>query len=535
MSESDPTGMSVTTPRVHVKAGPQRVSAAFIQRFEAPVDDLLVPIDHTLADTQIGSGFGVTALPHLRAFAITGPFRVTGVSDTKARRRIFSCRPTAPSEEPWCAREIVRRLTSAAYRGAATAREFEGIMALYRNEREKGDFESGIKMALQAILASPRFLFRLEQAPAAVRVGDTYRVSDLDLATRLSYFLWGLGPDAALVRAASTGALRRPGGIETQVRRMLKDSRAEALGTRFAAQWLRLQDLEKIHPDALLYPHYDATLAEGFRRETELFFANIVAEDRSILDLLTADFTFVNERVARHYGIPNVSGSHFRRVSLEGQPRRGILGHGSILSLTSVADRTSPVQRGKWILEVLWGAPPPPPPPNIPDFEETKAVADGGKSLSVRERLEEHRKNPACRSCHRVIDPLGLALENYDVDGRWRIRDNGVLVDARGQLYDGTDLSGPTDLQQALLKHQEPVLRAFTEYLMTYALGRRVEATDMPLVRAIVRKARTGNLRFSSFAVAIATSPAFQFNTVAPGPNPARSADGPASSGAAGQ
>lgn len=526
MSESDPTGMAMTTPRVHVKAGPQRVSAAFLQRFEAPMDDLLMPIDYTLADTQIGSGFGVTALPHLRAFAITGPFKVTGVSDTPSRRRIFSCRPTQPSEELGCAQEIVKRLAQTAYRGSVSTREFDGLMNLYKGAREKGDFESGVRMALQAVLASPRFLFRLEQVPTTVKVGEAYKVTDSDLATRLSFFLWGSAPDDELLKAASLGSLRTSFGLEKQVKRMLQDPRAETLSTRFAYQWLRLQDLPNLKPDALLYPLYDATLAESFRRETELFFGSIVSEDRDVLDLVTADYTFVNERVARHYGIPNVTGSAFRRVSLQGTPRRGLLGQGSILALTSVADRTSPVQRGKWVLEVLWGSPPPPPPPNVPDLAETKAVGVSGRTMSVRERLEEHRKNPACRSCHRIIDPLGLALENFDVDGRWRIRDNGVAVDAAGQLYDGTPLAGPDDLRQALLKHQEPILRSFTEYLFTYALGRRVEASDMPTVRSIVKGARANGNRFSSYVLGIVKSPAFQMN-LASQPGKTRTAEMP--------
>jgi hypothetical protein len=292
---------------------------------------------------------------------------------------------------------------------------------------------------------------------------------------------------------------------------MLQDARSEALSTRFAAQWLRLQDLDKIRPDALLYPRYDATLADGFRRETELFFDSIVREDRSVFELLTADYTFVNERVARHYGIPNVTGSRFRRVDLSATPRRGLLGQGSILALTSVADRTSPVLRGKWVMEVLLGTPPPPPPPDVPDLDaSTKPVAEGGRTLSVRQRMEEHRSNPACRSCHRVMDPLGLALENFDVDGSWRIRDNGVDVDPVGTLYDGTTLRGPADLREALLNRPDALLRNFTEYLMTYALGRRVEPSDMPQLRAIVRDAGRSGYRFSAFALGVVQSPAFQ-------------------------
>ena len=518
MSEADPNGMNLQTLRVYVTAGPHRVSAAFIEKFEAPVDDLLTPIDYTLADTQIGSGYGVTALPHLRDFAITGPLKVTGVSDTPSRRRVFSCRPTLPPEEPACAREIIQNLTTIAYRGNVTAKDVSGLMSLYEKGRANDDFEAGVKMALQAVLASPKFLFRIEETPTLVRLGETYRISDLELASRLSFFLWGGGPDAELLNVAKAQALSSPAVLEKQVKRMLLDPRAETLSTRFASQWLRLQDLEKIRPDALLYPFYDATLADGLRRETQLLFESIVSEDRNVLDFLTADYTFVNERVARHYGIPNVTGPHFRRVDLKGTPRRGVLGHGSILALTSVADRTSPVQRGKWVLEVILGSPPPPPPPNIPALEDTKGVSDSGKALTVRERMEEHRRNPACSSCHRVIDPLGLALESFDVDGRFRIKDNGALVDSVGKLYDGTPLKGPDDLRKALLSRSEAVLRSFTEYLMTYALGRRVEPSDGPTIRAIVRDASKTGYRFSAFALGISRSAAFTRGRVQPAP-----------------
>lgn len=518
MSESDPNGMNLQTLRVHVTAGPHRVSAAFIQRFEAPVDDLLTPIDYTLADTQIGSGYGVTALPHLRDFAITGPLKVTGVSDTPSRRRIFSCRPTEPAEEMGCARAIIRRLSAAAYRGQGDAQDLNGLLKLYEQARAKDDFEAGIKMALQAILASPKFLFRIEATPTLLKAGETYRIGDLELASRLSFFLWGAGPDEPLLKAAKSQSLSNPLVLEKHVKRMLLDPRAEALSTRFASQWLRLQDLDKIRPDALLYPFYDATLAEGLRRETQLLFDSIVREDRNVLDLLTADYTFVNERVARHYGIPNVTGDRFRRVDISSFPRRGLLGQGSILALTSVADRTSPVQRGKWVLEVLLHSAPPPPPPNVPALEDTKITNGGGKLMTVRERLEEHRRNPACNSCHRVIDPIGLALENYDVDGRWRIKDSGLPVDAGGRLYDGTALNGPDDLRKALLDHSEAVLRGFTEYLMTYALGRRVEAADGPTIRAIVKDASKTGFRFSSIVLGIAKSAPFTMGQAPPAP-----------------
>jgi mono/diheme cytochrome c family protein len=514
MSEADPNGMNIKTPPIHVKAGTQNVAAAFIRRFDAPVDDLMAPIDHTLADTQIGSGFGITTLPHLREFAISGPFKVTGVSETPSRRRIFTCRPTSIAEEKSCAAEIIRRLAVQAYRGPVTTSDTEGLMRFYEQGRkEAGDFESGIRMALQAILASPRFLFRLEQTPVTVRPGQNYRITDLDLASRLSFFLWGTVPDVELVKVAQSGTLKTPAVLSAQVKRMLADPRSESLSTRFASQWLRLQDLEKINPDALLFPYYDYNLGQALKRETELFFDSIVREDRSIFELLTADYTFVNERVARHYGIPNVNGYDFQRVQIPDENRRGLLGQASILTLTSVADRTSPVLRGKWVMEVLLGSPPPAPPPGVPTLDETKAEA-GDKLLTTRERMEQHRSNPQCTSCHRVIDPLGLALENFDVTGRWRIRDNGAPVDPVGDLYDGTRMAGPAGLRTALLKHSDAFLQTFTERLLTYALGRRVEYYDMPAIRAILRDAARNDNRFSSFIMGVVNSKAFQMSQV---------------------
>jgi hypothetical protein len=512
MSEADPNGMNIVTPRIHVKAGTHRLAAAFVQRFDAVPDDLLPPIDHSLADSQIGSGFGITTLPHLREFAVSGPFKVTGVSETPSRKRIFTCRPTSQGEEAGCANEIIRKIATQAYRGPVSAQDMDGLMKFYAQGRKDGDFESGIRMALQAILASPRFLFRLEEAPATIRAGQNYRITDLDLATRLSFFLWGAGPDDELLKIAQRGTLRGPGVLAAQVKRMLADPKSEALSTRFGSQWLRLQDLEKIYPDALLFPYYDYKLGEALKKETELFFDSIVREDRSILDLVTADYTFVNERIARHYGIPNINGEDFQRVTLADENRRGLLGQGSILALTSVADRTSPVLRGKWIMEVLLASPPPAPPPNVPTLDETKAESGDGGMLTTRQRMEQHRANPQCNSCHRVIDPLGLALENFDVTGRWRIRDNGNLVDPVGDLYDGTKMNGPNGLRAALLKHQDMFFTSFTESLLTYSLGRRIEYFDMPAIRKIVRDAAKDNYRFSAFVLGVANSRAFQMS-----------------------
>jgi len=514
MNEQDPNGLNIFSTPIHVKAGPQRVSAAFIARFDGPVDDLMMPVEHTLADTNIGEVFGTTALPHIRDFAVTGPMQVTGVSDTLSRRMVFSCRPTAAAEERSCAEQIVRRLASRAYRSPVGVEDFRALMRFYDQGREKGDFESGVRLAVQAILASPRFLFRMEQVPATVRAGQTYRVADLDLASRLSFFLWGALPDAELTRVASSGQLRNPAVFERQVRRLLADKRSEALSTRFAAQWLRLQDAKLVRPDHHFYSYWDTTLTEAMVRETELFFDSLVRADRPITDLLTADYTYVNERLARHYGIPNVLGEDFRRVTLTDPNRRGILGQGSVLLLTSIADRTSPVLRGKWVMEVLLASPPPPPPPNVPALDDSVKSTVGGKMLSTRERMEEHRKNPACNSCHRVIDPLGLALENFDVTGAWRIKDNEVSIDSAGELYDGTKMAGPNGLRNALLKNKEIFLQTFTENLMTYALGRRVEFSDMPAIRQIVREAAKNDYRTSSFFLSVIKTPAFQMSAV---------------------
>ena len=515
MSESEPTGLNILTDSIYVRAGPRRVTAAFIKLFEGELDDLIRPIDHTLADGQIGIGYGVTTMPHLQRLSVLGPYEVTGVSDTPTRQRVFTCRPTSREEARPCASDIVSRIATRAYRRPINEQDIEGLMSFYdQGEAERG-FEGGVQRALQAILASPHFLFRMERAPGATP-GNVYSVAGADVASRLSFFLWGAPPDQQLIDAAARGELTDPAGLERHARRMLADVRAaEGLARRFGAQWLRLQDLEKIDPDALSYPYFDNSLAEAMYRETELLFSHIATEDRPVSELLTADYTFLNERLARHYGIPGITGSAFQMVQYPNDNRRGILGHGSVLTMTSHADRTSPVLRGKWVLEVLLGTPPPPPPPNIPAFEETEG-ADDGRLLTVRERMELHRANPVCMSCHQVIDPVGLALENFDVTGAWRIRDEGNLVDPVGELYDGTLLKGPADLRNALLSRPEVFYRIFTENLMAYGLGRRVEYYDMPTVRRIVRGAADNDYRFSSFVLGVVESPAFRSSLVAP-------------------
>ena len=507
MSDADQKAMTVESPPIHIKAGPQRIAVVFPRHYAGPVDDLMVPIDSTLIDTRIGTGFGITALPHIQDVTIQGPLAVTGVSDTPSRQRVFSCRPTSPGEEEKCAVSIAKALTERAFRGSGSPADLQDAMRFYNDGREQGGFEEGIRLAVQSILANPRFVFRAERTPTAAPAGP-YRVADVELASRLSFFLWGSVPDEPLRQAAQAKALATRAGLDQQVRRMLADPRASALATRFASQWLRLQDVDKIRPDGLFYPFWDRSLSQAMRRETELFFEHLVREDRSVRELITADYSFVNERIARHYEIANVTGDEFRKVALPPN-RRGILGQGSVLLLTSVADRTSPVQRGKWVMQVLLGSPPPPPPPNVPTLEETKD-ADGSRVLSVRERMEMHRSNPACNSCHKVIDPLGLALENYDVTGRWRNYDRGVRVDPAGELYDGTRIDGPDGLRAALLSREETLWRSFTESLMTYALGRQLGYYDMPTVRAIVRDAARQDYRLSAFIQGVVRSPAFR-------------------------
>ena len=513
LSESDATGLNMQTEPVAVRAGARRVSAAFIERFAGSVDDLIAPIEHTLADSQIGTAYGITLLPHLRDLSIVGPYRVTGVSETPSRRAIFSCRPTSPDDEMACATEIVTRLATRAYRRPLGEADRTGLMRFYEQGRAEADFEAGIRTALRAILASPHFVFRVEQVPAGVEPGENYRLGDLELASRLSFFLWGTAPDSELVWLAGEGVFADPVSLARQARRMLEDPRSEALATRFAAQWLRLQDLERLFPDALNYPQYDKTLRAAFQRETELFLESQMREDRPLAELLTADYTFVNERLAKHYGIPNVTGHRFRRVAVTDEHRRGLLGHGSVLASTSFANRTSPVLRGKWVMEVLLGSPPPPPPPGVPDLEDVDEVGEG-RLLSVRERLEQHRASPACSSCHRMMDPIGLALENFDVTGAWRIKDNGVPIDASGELYDGTPLAGPADLRAALVARSDTFITTFTESLMAYALGRRVEYYDMPAVRAIVRAGAEQQNRVSAFVLGVVNSAAFQMSRV---------------------
>jgi hypothetical protein len=495
------------TPPVKIKAGPQTISAAFVQKASGPVDDFVMPREQSLEDLFAGQIQGLTALPHLRDIGINGPYHVTGVSDTPARRRIFACRPANAGEELPCARRILSTLARHAWRRPIGDADLEDLLSTYQTGRNEGDFESGIRLGLQLILADPQFVFRFERTPAGVAPGSNYRVSDVELASRLSYFLWSSAPDDELLNLAVEGKLKDKSILRQQVVRMIADRRSEALAQNFAGQWLYLRNLRDAQPDVFTYPDFDDNLLQSMRRETGLFFDSIVREDRNVLDLLQANYTFVDERLARHYGIPDIEGNRFRRVTLTDPNRFGLLGQGSILTVTSFATRTSPVVRGKWIMENILGAPPPAPPPNVPPLKENSAAS---KPLPVRLRLEEHRKNPACAACHSMMDPIGFALENFDGTGAWRIHDSGVDIDASGKLVDGTKVDGPVSLRQALVDHSDSFFRTFTEKLLTYALGRGIEYYDMPAVRSIDRQAAQSGNRFSAFVFAIVESAAFR-------------------------
>lgn len=501
----------VATPPLFIRAGERRLSAAFIRRQDGPYEDLLRPNERSLAG--IATGYGTTSLPHLMHLTIDGPHNATGVSETAARQRIFSCRPTAAADAPECAEKIVRQLASGAYGTPVDAAELDSLMHFYRLGSADGNFELGIRTALEAILSSPRFLFRLEAEPAFARPGSAYRIADLDLAKRLSFFLWGSNPDAELLALARRGKLSRTRTLRAQTERMLNDPRAIALSTRFASLWLRLQDLDQLEPDEYLFPNYNQQLVEAMRKETQYFFDYLVRDDRSLLELYGADYSFLNERLAEHYGIPGVTGEEFRRVPYPDDKRRGIFGHGSILAQTSLGNRTSPVLRGKWVVEVLIGTPPPPPPPGVPDLDETEGSANG-EMLTTRQRMEMHRSDPVCAACHKVMDPIGLALDNFDVTGKWRTREFGMPLDTASTFYDGTLIETPADLSQVILKRPVPLVREFTANLMAYAIGRRVDHYDQPAVRAIVDKAAEDEYRLRSLIAGIVTSDRFRMKEV---------------------
>ena len=497
----------IETPPIFIRAGQRRVTAAFIRQMEGPYEDLIRPNDWSLTGTE--TSYGTTSLPHLMSLTLEGPYDAVGVSPTPTRDRIFSCRPTSPEEEGPCTEEIVSRIAAAAYGRDLNDDDLEPLLGFYEMGTEDGGFEIGIRTALEAILTSPHFLFRMEREPDGMEPGEIYDLDDLDLAVRLSFFIWGTNPDRELLDLARKNDLSDRDELERQTRRLLADPRSESLATRFAALWLRLQDVEKVEPDAFWFPNYSRQLSNVMRRETELFFDDLVRQDRSLLDLYRADYTFLNERLANHYGISGVIGDDFRRVKYPDDRRKGVLGHGSMLVQTSLGNRTSPVLRGKWVMEVLLGTPPPPPPPGVPDLEET-ATSEPGRVLTTRERMEMHRSSPQCASCHRFMDPIGLALDNFDVTGKWRTRESGMPLDTRGTFYDGSDIRSPANLSEVLLRRPIPLVRHFTSNLMAYALGRRVEYLDQPTVRAIVREAEKNDYRMSSFVLGVVTSDAFR-------------------------
>jgi mono/diheme cytochrome c family protein len=497
----------VRTPPVRIKAGTQTVSAAFLKRFDGPVQDEVEPYEQSLLDVNVANLPGLTTLPHLRGLTIVGPTHVTGVSETPSRDKIFIVYPAGQADEPAAARAIVANLVRRAYRKPAAQMDVNEALRYYRQRRAQGaGFDEGIRAALESVLANPQFIFRFERLPAHAQPGRNYAIGDLELASRLSFFLWSAPPDDELLRVAAAGKLHQRPTLERETRRLLADRRSETLATNFAAQWLNLKNLDDVLPEPYQFPNFDRNLAQSMRRETELLFDDVARKDRDVLTLLTADYTFVDERLARHYGIPNVLGNRFRRVPITDDNRRGLLGQASILTLTSTANRTAPVTRGKWVMQVLLGSPPPAPPPNVPALVE---AADEPAAHSVRQRMEEHRKNPACASCHRVIDPVGFALENYDPTGAWRTADNGVGIDATGKLFDGTTLHGPADLRNGILNHREAFLRTFAGDLYAYGLGRIPDYRDLPPIRSIVARAESRGDRFSEYVLGIVESPAF--------------------------
>ena len=504
------------TVRLPLKAGPHVIAASTILRSHAEKDDLIKPFLRTTID-----GLDIMGDPSVDRLTVEGPLNPTGFGQTPSRARIFVCTPQNEKDEMPCARKIISALLRRAYRRPLRDGDLETPLSFYQRRRNSnGSFDSGIESALQFILTSPEFLFRFEPDPNDLAVGAAYQLNDLALASRLAFFLWSSPPDDALIDLASRGKLHEHAVLEQQVKRMLADQRADALVDNFAEQWLFLRNLKNSSPDPQIFPDFDDNLRQAMREETKLFFQSIVREDRSVMDLLNADYTFVNERLARHYGIPNVYGSQFRRVTLTSDARRGLLGQGSILTVTSYPNRTSPVQRGKWILTNLLGIPPTPPPPNVPALKEN----GDGKPLSLRERMEQHRADPVCAGCHKVMDPIGFALENFDGVGQWRATDDGSPIDPSGTLYNGAKVDGPVALRSMLSSHPDVFAGVMTEKLLTYALGRGVEYYDMPAVRKIVREAGAHDFRFSSLVLGTVESVPFdmKIKTAMPSPDSSR-------------
>lgn len=491
--------------RIPVKAGPHTVTIAFLEKSTGPTVDILEPFGREKLDPVNTAG-----IPEIDFLSISGPFNQTGPGDTPSRRQIFTCRPQGNADPVPCARRILASLARKAYRRPVADAETERLMTYFqRGKNEGGTFDAGIENALAFLLVNPEFLFRSEPDPAGMAPGRAYRISDLELASRLSFFLWSSIPDEPLLTLAAQNKLHDPGVLEQQVRRMLADKKADALISNFLGQWLYLRNLKGTAPDQQIFPDFDDNLREAFQRETEIFVGSIMREDHSVVDLLNADYTFVNERLAKHYGIPNVYGDYFRKVAIPNPARRGLLGQGSVLTVSSYANRTSPVLRGKWVLTNIMGTPPPPPPPNVPPLKE---ISSG----TMRQRMEEHRANPACGACHKVMDPLGFSLENFDAIGAWRTSDQGAPIDASGVLADGTKIDGPSDLLNLLAARPEQFVRTLSTMLTTYALGRGTEYYDMPVIRRIARDAEKQNYRFSALVLGIVNSAPFQMKMTRP-------------------
>ena len=490
------------TVRIPLKAGPHVIAASTILRSHAEKDDLVKPFLRTTID-----GLDIMGDPSVDRLTVEGPLNPTGPGQTPSRAKIFVCTPQNEKQELPCARKIIATLLRQAYRRPIKDGDLETPLSFYQRRRNgKGSFDAGIESALQFVLSSPEFLFRFEPDPADLAVGAAYQLGDIALASRVSFFLWSRPPDQELLNLAGQGKLHEHAVLDQQVKRMLADGRSDALVDNFAEQWLFLRNLKNSSPDPQIFPDFDDNLRQAMREETKLFFQSIVREDRSVMDLLNADYTFVNERLARHYGIPNVYGSQFRRVALTSEDRRGLLGQGSILTVTSYPNRTSPVQRGKWILTNLLGIPPTPPPPNVPALKENGE----GKPLSLRERMEQHRADPVCAGCHKVMDPIGFALENFDGVGQWRTVDDGAHIDPSGTLYNGAKVDGPAALRNMLASHSDVFVGVMTEKLVTYALGRGVQYNDMPAVRKIVHDAGAHDFHFSSLVLGTVESVPFE-------------------------
>ena len=491
--------------RVPVKGGKHLIQVTFPNYtaepegiYEPPISDYSYALSYGRSDME----------PAIASVSIGGPYAAKGLSETPGRARIFACRPSSADDEEPCASRILSTVMHRAFRRPVTEADVQEVMGFYRTGRSGGTFEDGIESGLQRILVDPEFLFRVERDPPQAAPGSVYRISDLELASRLSFFLWSSIPDDELLQVAEHGKLSDPGTLDQQVRRMLADPRASALVSNFAGQWLYVRNLQKIWPNPDVFPDFDANLRDAFQKESELFFSSILDEDRSVLDLINADYTFLNERLARHYGIPNVYGSHFRRVRLTDENRRGFLGQGSILTVTSFATRTAPTIRGKWLLENVLGTPPPPPPANVPSL--ALKTANDGQLLTMRQQMEAHRANPACASCHKLMDPLGFALENFDATGKWRTMDGPAKINASGVTPDGFPLNGPSDLRHYLMSRPDQFVTTVTEKLLTYALGRGVEEYDYPVIRRIVQDTAPENYKLSSLIAAIVKSTPFQ-------------------------